>query len=326
VKLSHPPGILSAMATDGDLRLADDATRHQSIFRIEDARDAGLSESQIRRRATDAWHRMHDGIFRVSGAAATWRSELLGAAWARGDGAVISHRTAAALYEVPGARRAPIEITCHRWDRPQLPAIVAHEQRRLPAADITEVDGIPIVTPELLVLQLAWWKPSPNYIEAVIHALRRKRLISYSSMHATFLRHARRGLRGVASTRIALERWNPAGAPTESEMETLLLQTLRAHDLPPPVLQFEVSDRHGQFVARTDAALPQWRITVEYQSMQEHLDEFQIAADDRRRNRIIAAGYWPLVARIGDLRNGGDDLAEEIRAVAGLRTGVESVR
>jgi hypothetical protein len=88
------------------------------------------------------------------------------------------------------------------------------------------------------------------------------------------------------------------------------------HDLPELVLQYEVFDRNGLFVARTDGALPQWRITIEYQSMQEHLDEFQIAADDRRRNRILAAGYVPLVARIGDLRAGGHELAEQIREIA----------
>jgi hypothetical protein len=82
------------------------------------------------------------------------------------------------------------------------------------------------------------------------------------------------------------------------------------------VLQFEVLDQNGLFVARADAALPQWKVTVEYQSMQEHLDEFQVAADDRRRNRVLAAGYFPLVARIADLRSGGDELAEQIRAVA----------
>ena len=91
------------------------------------------------------------------------------------------------------------------------------------------------------------------------------------------------------------------------------------HDLPEPVLQYEVYDANGLFVARTDAGLPQWKIVVEYQSMQEHLDEFQAAADDRRRNKIMGAGYWPLVARIGDLRSGGHELVEEILAVRNLR-------
>ena len=55
---------------------------------------------------------------------------------------------------------------------------------------------------------------------------------------------------------------------------------------------------------------------IEYESMQEHLDEFQRARDDRRRNQIMAAGYFPLSARVADLRTGGWELADEIRAIA----------
>ena len=39
-----------------------------------------------------------------------------------------------------------------------------------------------------------------------------------------------------------------------------------------------------------------------------------IVDGDRRRNKILAAGYFPLVARVGDLRAGGDELVEEILA------------
>ena len=260
---------------------------------------------------------MHEGVYRLPGAPSTWRGELLAAVRAATDGAAASHRSGAALYELPGGRRDLAEITCRRWDRSQRPGLVVHESRRFPwPQDLAVVDGIPTVTPELLLLQLAGWKPSPKYVEALIHAARRKRLISYDSAHATFVRHARRGLRGVRVLRQELERWNPRGRPTESEMETLLVQGLRARGIPELVLQFEVYDEHGIFVARTDAGLPQWRITIEYESMQEHLDEFQRARDDRRRNQIMAAGYFPLSARVQDVRSGAWDLADEIRAIA----------
>lgn len=95
-------------------------------------------------------------------------------------------------------------------------------------------------------------------------------------------------------------------------METLLLQILREHGCPDPVSQFEVRNRRGDLVARVDLAIPQWSITIEYDSKQEHSDEFQIARDARRRNRIIGAGYAPLVARHRDLLNGGEQLYEEI--------------
>jgi hypothetical protein len=310
----HEP--LDDEATDGDRELARFAEGHDSVFRLVDARRKGLTERQIRRRAATEWVRLHEGIFRMPGAAPSWRSDLRAATWAGGEDAAISHRCAAALYEVPGARRDPIEITCRRWERARFPGLVVHEGRRWTSAEVSELDGIPVVTPEFLVLQLPAWKPHPNYVEAVIHALRRQRLIGYESMHETFVRHARRGLKGVAATRVALERWDPSNAPTASEMETWLVQTLRAHDLPEPVLQYDVYDDNGLWVARADAGLPQWRITIEYESMQEHLDEFQIAKDARRRNRVLAAGYFPLTARYNDLRSGGHELVEEIRAVS----------
>jgi very-short-patch-repair endonuclease len=63
-------------------------------------------------------------------------------------------------------------------------------------------------------------------------------------------------------------------------------------------------------------ALPDLRIAIEYDSMQEHSDEFQITRDGRRRNRIVSAHWRVLTARHRDLKNGGSDLLEEIADTA----------
>jgi hypothetical protein len=99
-------------------------------------------------------------------------------------------------------------------------------------------------------------------------------------------------------------------------METLLLQVLRQGGLPEPVLQYEVTDERGKFVARVDAAFPQWRVAIEYDSKQEHSDEFQIARDAHRRNDIIAAGFSPLTARHDDLKRGGHELVDRLITIA----------
>jgi len=67
-------------------------------------------------------------------------------------------------------------------------------------------------------------------------------------------------------------------------------------------------------VARVDMALPEWLIAVEYDSKQEHSDEFQLARDARRRNRVVAAGWRLLSARHGDLKSGGPELLDAIDA------------
>jgi very-short-patch-repair endonuclease len=308
------------MLDPADRRLAEFASARDGVFTTADAREAGLSNAQIHRRSMTLWPAIHEGVFRMPGAVPTWNSELRAACLAATQPGAVSHRSAAALYGVPGGRADLIEITCRRWNRTQRPGLVVHESTRFAEEDITEVDGIRVVTAERLILELAGLKPFPNYVESVIQAARRKRLITYDSTLATFNRLARRGVRGVKPMRIALERWDPRSRATHSEMETLLIQVLRAHGLPEPVPQFQVLDEFGNFVAQTDAGLPQWKITIEYQSKQEHSDEFQVARDDRRRNQIIAAGYEPLAARYDDLRNGGHVLVDEILRTARRRT------
>jgi very-short-patch-repair endonuclease len=130
-----------------------------------------------------------------------------------------------------------------------------------------------------------------------------------------FDRNARRGLRGVRALRELLERWDPESRPTESEMETMLVQALRHKGLPEPVVQHEVVDAVGDLIARADAAYPEFRIAIEYDSKQEHSDEFQLARDALRRNRLQAAGYAVLSARHRDLRAGGNELCDQIGTI-----------
>jgi very-short-patch-repair endonuclease len=99
-------------------------------------------------------------------------------------------------------------------------------------------------------------------------------------------------------------------------METMLLQTLRHGGWPSAIPQYEILDRNGVFVARVDFALPDLRIAIEYDSMQEHSDEFQQTRDARRRNRIVSAHWRVLSARHGDLKKGGSDLLDEIADTA----------
>jgi hypothetical protein len=301
------------MFSRGDQHLFAAAADRRGVFTYRDALQAGLTARQATYRAAKIWARVHDGVFRLPGAPATWESDLVAACRAATEPVGVSHRAAAQIYDLPG-RQELVEITCRRWRRTQSPGIVVHESTRFGPEDIQVVDGIPVSIPERVLLELAGWNPSPNYVEAVIHAARRKRLITYESTLETFSRLARPGVRGVRAMRVALERWTLNTA--ESEMETRLLQVLRNGGLPEPVLQYEVHNDRGEFVARVDAALPQWRITIDYDSKQEHSDEFQLARDARRRDEILAAGYFPLTARHGDLVRDGDELIERILRIA----------
>jgi very-short-patch-repair endonuclease len=302
------------MHSEADDAVASTAASNHGIITLADARLAGLTKGQIDRRvARGSWTVVHEGVFRVTGAPVTWRSELRAAEAAGGKGAGISHRSAGALCELPGGRDDLVELSCVRWRRTQKPGLIVHESRRLDERDLTVVDGIAVTTPERTILDLASCYPHENYLEYVVQAARRKRLITYESMRATFDRHARRGLKGVRALRATLDRWNPESRPTESDMETMLLHTLRSHGLPEPTLQFDVHDRSGHFLGRVDAAYPAARIAIEYDSKQEHSDEFQRVRDARRNSALQARGEWKVLsARHADLKSGGNELCMDI--------------
>jgi very-short-patch-repair endonuclease len=314
--VSHPGDNMLAMFSNADRELAEVAARQHSIFTRADAEAVELTDDAIDYRVTNFWVRIHEGVYRMPGAPESWKGRLLAACRTATDPAGISHRSGGALYELPGGRDDLVELTCKRWRRAKSSGLVVHEQNRIDERDIAEVDGIPVMKPELVVLQLAGRRPVPTYVEAVIQAARRKRLITYESTREVFDRHARRGVRGVQVMRAVLNAWDPTLRPTESDMETLLIQTLSAGGWPRPVPQYEIFDRDGLFVARVDAALPEHRIAIEYDSIQEHSDEFQRTRDARRRNRIVSAHWRVLSARHLDLKNGGAELLDSIAETA----------
>jgi very-short-patch-repair endonuclease len=216
---------------------------------------------------------------------------------------------------LPGGRDDLVELTCRRWDRIRQGDLIVHESRKLEQRDIQLVDSIPVTVPERVIIDLASLRPIPSYLEIVVQSARRKRLITYESTRTMFERHARRGLRGVKALRSVLDEWNPQSRATESEMETMLLQALRDHHLPEPTVQYAALDARGGLVARADVAFPAHRIVVEYDSMQEHSDEFQLARDARRRNALQALGYSVLSVRHADLAAGGSLICAEISAI-----------
>jgi very-short-patch-repair endonuclease len=297
-----------------DLMLAAIAGEADGVFTLDHARLCKFTDAEIEFRARFVWLRLYAGVFRWPGAPETWKGNLRAAVFAGEPNAVLSHRSAAALYELPGGRVDLAELTCPRWRRSQTHGLVIHESTFVHPNDVHLIDDLPTMRPERTVFELASIYRSADFIERVLHAARRKRLITYDSTMRTFRRLAGRGRHGVVVMRTALERWERTAATTESDMETRLLQVLRRRGLPEPVLQYEVYDETGRFVARADAALVEHRILIEYDSMQEHSDEWSLARDARRRNRLVGLGYHPLVARYDDVRSGGDDLVDAVRA------------
>jgi very-short-patch-repair endonuclease len=93
----------------------------------------------------------------------------------------------------------------------------------------------------------------------------------------------------------ALDLAEPA---TESVMETRLRLLLVQAGLPRPRVQVSLRDDRGLFVARPDLYYPGVRLAIEYDGATHRTS---LAADNRRQNRLIDAGYRVLRFTAGDV-------------------------
>jgi hypothetical protein len=279
------------------------------IFTSAHAAAVGLQRQQRSSRLTHReWITLYDEVYRLAAVAPSWRGDLLAACWAGGFRAVASHRSAAALWDLPGGRRHLPEITCPRWRRAHhRDGLVVHESNALDFDDCTFVDGIPVTGPELTLLGIAA-VCSPSVLEMAADAAEHRRLTTPAALRALVGRLGGRGRRGVGRLRALLDVRDPACGVAESVQETRLRQALRAAGLPEPVMQFEV--RHaGTFVARVDAAYPEHRIAIEYDSYRHHGGRGAIDRDGARRSRLLAVGWLPFTATHAELSSGCRTLA-----------------
>jgi very-short-patch-repair endonuclease len=253
---------------------------------------------------TGRWIELHRGVYRVAGVPPSFRGDLLAACWAGGTRAVASHRSAAALHQLPGRSSSLIEITCPHWRRAQHDGLVVHESRALSDRDFTTVDAIPVTTVERTIFDLC--------------SVRGRTTVDLA---AASRRLGRRGLKGTRMLRGLLAERDPQYKPTESEQEQLLLYVLRHFNFPEPVRQFEVRDEFGTFVARVDLAYPDLMIVIEYDSYQEHVGNQAHVRDRRRENAIGALGYTVIVATAEDVRYG-----QGHALVSALRRSIERAR
>ena len=95
-------------------------------------------------------------------------------------------------------------------------------------------------------------------------------------------------------------------------METKLKQLLRRQGLPTPEFQYEIWHR-GQFIARVDAAYPEHRIAIEYDSYEFHAGNRAIDRDSERRARLSRIDWETITFTAAALRANGGEQLETLR-------------
>jgi hypothetical protein len=138
-----------------DQRLAQTAARQHGVVSRAQLYEMGFDNPAIARRLdAGRLHRLYRGVYAVGHTIVDWRGRYLAAVLACGDGAVLSHRTAAALWGIRPTAAARIDVTVsHTSGFRSTAAIVVHRSRR--PVEATAREGIPVTTPGRTLADLA---------------------------------------------------------------------------------------------------------------------------------------------------------------------------
>jgi Protein of unknown function (DUF559) len=256
--------------------------------------------------ARGSLHRIHRGVYAVGHTALSRAGEWMAAVLAVGEGAVLSHLTAASLWNITRRRTVPIEILVGRRHN-GLPGVTVHQARRLTEADVDARMGLPVTSLARTIVDLADTLTLGQLVNVIKgaeyhHELHLPRLREFANGHMS-----RRGARVVT---LALQLRGAGSAGTRSRLEDLFLALLAGAGIGAPLVGVKVRVV-GQRI-EVDCLWPAARLIVEVDG-RGHRRPAERAQDRVRDDLLRAAGYT--VLRVGEaaIRNGAPQALREIR-------------
>jgi very-short-patch-repair endonuclease/predicted transcriptional regulator of viral defense system len=233
--------------------------------------------------ATGRLHRVHRGVFAVGHRKLTQGGRWMAAVLTAGQGAVLSHLSAAALWGMLPVRSGAIDVTTTAKKRGQKGIRV--RQAKLAPRDIRTRDGIPVTSPERTLLDLA--ATHPNLLDRAIREAHYLRLTSLTSL--TEICNRNKGRAGSKALAQAIEDADLDKGPTREEFERRFRLFLKKHKLPIPL--FNPPIEINGITIHPDCLWPSRSLIVELDSRKAHATP-QAFEDDRARDRALqAAGY-----------------------------------
>jgi hypothetical protein len=227
-------------------------------------------------------------------------------------GAAVGGRSAAAWFGAPFSSAGdPALVVVPRgcpWDGPR--GVQVHRAELRPGDLWTTEDGVRLTTARRTAWDVATLEPLLTAVALLDGMLRDGREKDDGLTEAALVEEilGRRGQwRSRRAERLLALVDGRAMSPPESQVRAMC----HLGGLPHPIPQYEVVER-GVPLGRVDLAWPEARLIVEYEGAY-HFDELQIRKDDRRYERLVAAGWRVIRLSSADLRDLVDVVAR-IRA------------
>jgi len=276
-------------------------------FTLADAHLSGLDRWHLE---GSSWRRLGPGVYAWAGLAETPELRLDAARLRLPPIAVFSGRTAAWLHGLDVVACEPIEVTIPKGTGVSARSGLAVRRAAIPAAEIVTIRGMRATS---ILRTLSDICIRLSTVEAVVIAdmALHAELISLDDLHSFCLSRAR--CVGVANLRRVARLADPAA---ESPMETRLRMVLALAGLPRPQAQMSLHDSRGRFLGRPDLYYPDHRLGLEYDG---GIHRISLAEDNRRQNRLLAAGIRLLRFTAGDVLHNPGSITTQVRTILSSR-------
>jgi very-short-patch-repair endonuclease len=252
----------------------------------------GLSRDDIAGRLVRGSLRsVHPGVYATFGTPLEYRSRLLAACLAAGDGAVASHRSALWIWDLLDGEQ-PVEVTAPRQSHPVPDAFVLHRPNQLRPMDVTTRRQVPVTNPMRSLLDAGAVLPPRLVGECVERALE-SRLVSVRGLRVILAELGGRGRAGTGPLRGYLDRRALGDRRPESMIEPLMARLLYA-DLGIGPIEYQATlVLEGQQV-RPDFLASRAMAVVEVDGLDAHGSRAALDHDLQRQNLLVRHGYLVL--------------------------------
>jgi hypothetical protein len=274
------------------------AGEQHGVVSVWQLRELGYSKEAVRHAiGTGRLHRIHRGVYALGHSTMSRPALCLAAVLSCGEGALLSHQSAAWLWGLTNRFASPVEITAGSARRTR-EEIQIHSAEALILDDRSFLEGIPVTAVPRTLLDFA--AIDPRFLTQALDNAHRLGLLDLIAVDALISRS--RGFRGVGRLREALKP-HRSSTFTRSGLERQFLQLVQRSNLPRPSTNLFVEGYE------LDAYWPTERFAVELDTYDYHGSPAAFEADRLRQEDLKLAGIE--MTRVTGIR-----MEREPRAVA----------
>jgi very-short-patch-repair endonuclease len=243
-----------------DAAVAAIAAHQHGVVSVHQLRAAGFDKRATARRvAAGRLHRVYRGVYAVGHPGLGNEGKWMAAVLAGGEGAVLSHRSAAELWEMLKPTDGPVHVTVPvAGGRQRRSGLRLHRCPALPHTATTLRNGIAVTTPA--------------------HTLTDLRPVCSPAEH-------RRATRQAEFAGLPIGDHSRESDRTRSDLERRFVRLCHRHHLPPP----EVNVRIGPYTV--DFLWRELRVVVETDGYGAHRGRQAFEDDRERDNELAMQGY-----------------------------------